>query len=99
VDLVLISATVRVRPVSKEEEKPDRKRLERAASLLEQHGFDVLRIGRFGVSVRGDHTVFSRVLGVDVQIKKSSAAPVGASDPRLHDLVDRVEVASDPNVY
>jgi hypothetical protein len=40
--------------------------MERAAALLQESGFEVLRIGRFGVNIRGDDQAFQRELRVDV---------------------------------
>ena len=39
-----VSATVRVRPGAADQDTPDRARLEQAARLLKQSGFDVLSI-------------------------------------------------------
>ena len=44
-----VSATISVKPA--DGEKPDRAKLEEAARLLKESGFEVMRIGRFGVSV------------------------------------------------
>jgi hypothetical protein len=46
---MLVAAVVRVRSGSGEQERPDSDRLKRAAYLLGQAGFRVLRIGRFGI--------------------------------------------------
>jgi hypothetical protein len=94
-----VSATVRVRPGPADREQPSRARLQEAARLLQQAGFDVLRIGRFGVSIRGEHRDFSRVLGVDAAPNVALSAPVEAQNPQLRDLVDLVEVTSTPKSY
>jgi hypothetical protein len=96
---MLLSATVRVRPSAEGQDKPDRVRLEEAARLLEQFGFDVLRIGRFGIGVRGDHRDFLRVLGVNAEPNKPLSAAIEPSDRRLRDLVDLVEVTTNPKIY
>jgi hypothetical protein len=60
-------ATVRVRSATDTAgERPDPARMERAAAPLQQSGFEVLRIGRFGVNIKGDDQAFQRELGVDV---------------------------------
>jgi hypothetical protein len=94
-----VSATVRVRPGTADQVQPDRARLQEAARLLEQAGFHVLRIGRFGVSIRGEHQDFLRVLGIDAVPNMALSAPVEAQNPRLRDLVDFVEVTSEPKSY
>ena len=94
-----ISATVRVRLDAADQLGPHRARLEEAARLLKEAGFEILRIGRFGISIRGRRDDFSRVLGVDPAPNKALAAPVDAPDAQLRDLVDLVEVASEPKLY
>ena len=94
-----VSATVRVRPGTAGQERPDRARLERAAHLLSQAGFDVLRIARFGVSIRGEDSDFARVLGVKAVPKTALAAPADPPSPELRELVDLVEVTSEPTLY
>jgi hypothetical protein len=92
-----ISATISVK--SDDGERPDRQKLEEAAKLLAQRGFDILRIGRFGVSVRGEQNVFARVLGVAAEPNRAMAAEAKPSEPTLSDLIDRVEVATEPQTY
>jgi hypothetical protein len=97
--LMQVSATVRVRSGTADQNKPDRARLEQAARLLEKSGFNVLRIGRFGVSIRGEDKDFSRVLGVQPVAKQALAAPADPPSAELRDLVDLVEVTSEPTSY
>lgn len=92
-----VAATISVKP--DKGAKPDRAKLEEAARLLKQHGFDVVRIGRFGVSVTGSQSDFARVLGVDAAPNTALAVPANPSQPELHDLIDRIEVAPDPQLY
>jgi hypothetical protein len=94
-----ISATVRVRLGTTDRESPDRKRLEQAAHALKQAGFDVLRIGRFGISVRGTQDHFLRVLGVEVDPGKAAAVRIDVPDRQLRDLFDLVEIATNPTLY
>jgi hypothetical protein len=57
-------ATVRVRSATDTAgERPDPAKMERAAALLQESGFEVLRIGRFGVNIKGDEQAFQRELG------------------------------------
>ncbi len=90
-----MKATVRVRANS-ESERPDRNRLESAARELATEGFDVLRVGRFGVSVSGDRERFLQSLGVDLQSTVAEAHPSRAA---LRELVDLVQLDSEPEYF
>ena len=93
-----VSATVRV-TTSPSEGKPDRSRLERTAEILKESGFDVLKIGRFGVSIRADASAFRNVLGV---LATADTALCTATEPKnseLRDLIDLVEVTPRPRLY
>ena len=92
-----VSATVRVKAESGE--KPGRGRLEEVAKRLQASGFTVLRIGRFGVSVQGEQSTFARVLGVEAAPNRALNAKATAAEPALDDLIDGVEVASEPQLY
>jgi len=91
-------ATVRVRSATDTAtDRPDKADMERAATLLRECGFDVLRIGRFGVNIQGDAGAFQRALGVDVS--KSKTGLVETARPSHHELsrlVDTVEIAPPP---
>lgn len=76
--------------------RPDRATLERAAKLLEQLGFEVRRIGRFGISLAADISVFEREFGVTLQPGKSLVAAVTPRSGPLAKLVDQVEIAGPP---
>ena len=80
-------ATVRVRSATDTAgERPDPARMERAAALLQESGFEVLRIGRFGVNIKGDDQdqgrrpgVPARTRGRRFEIRKSGrSAPPAA---------------------
>ena len=90
-------ATVRVRSATDTAgERPDPAKMERAAALLQESGFEVLRIGRFGVNIKGDDQAFQRELGVDVS---KSGSLVEAPRPPHHELsqlIDLVEFAKPP---
>ena len=94
---MIATATIRVRPPANVSgQRPARERMERAAELLRQSGFEVLRIGRFGVNVKGDETAFQRELGVDLG---QAASIVEAPRPHLKELsqlIDLVEIAAPP---
>jgi hypothetical protein len=92
-----ISATVRVK--ASHGGKPDRRRLEEAAKLLRQSGFNVLRIGRFGVSIRGDDRDFSRVLGVKAEPNCALKVNVSPEQGALRRLVDLVEITPSPQYF
>ena len=91
-------ATVRVRSATDATaDRPDKADMERAATLLREHGFEVLRVGRFGVNIEGDASAFQRTLGVDVS--KSENGLVETARPSHHELsrlIDTVEIAKPP---
>jgi hypothetical protein len=93
-------ATVRVKPqAGVADTRPTRDLLARAAKMLEQRGFEILRIGRFGVSIVGEPSTFSRELGVEV-IKGGAA--LNMPKPRyrpLAQLIDLVEVTTPPTHF
>jgi hypothetical protein len=92
-----VSATISVKRV--DGDKPDRSKLEEAARLLKESGFEVTRIGRYGVSVTGKQDDFSRVLGVEAAPDKAMATPAKPAQGQLGDLIDKVEVAPKPQLY
>ena len=92
-----VSATISVKPG--DSEKPDRAKLEEAARLLKESGFEVTRIGRYSVSVTGKQDDFSRVLGVQAAPDKAMATPAKPAQRELGDLIDKVEVAPKPQLY
>jgi hypothetical protein len=94
-----VSATVRVTSDQTSEQKPNAGRLKRAAELLKKAGFDILRIGRFGVSVRGEEAAFRDVLGVIPKANKALIAPSARRVSELRELVDLVEVAPPAQLY
>lgn len=69
--------------------------MEQAASLIRQHGFDVVRVGRRGVSVRADDATFLRELGVVIPANGSLVQPPLPNQP-LSRWVDLVEAAPQP---
>ncbi len=92
-----ITATVLVNAT--EGSKPDPARVEEAARLLARSGIDVLRIGRFGVSVEAESEVFARVLGVTPVPDGHKSYPVDPAEPALRDLLDSVELNAPPRTY
>jgi len=91
-----VTATVRVKV--EQGEKPGQARLEEVAKRLQDSGFKVLRIGRFGVSIQGEQSTFARVLGVDAAPNRALNAKA-RPEPALHDLIEDVEVAPEPQLY
>ena len=89
-------ATVRVTSQDGSDAKPDRGRLEAAASKLTERGFQVTRIGRFGVNIEGPEATFAKELGVKVKPQQSLVAPIKPAESGLSDLIDLVEVAGAP---
>ncbi len=93
-------ATIRVKPPAMRTGlAPDREAVEAAAELLRKHGFDVKRLGRFGVSVVADEATFQRELGVAVQPGQAQATAPSVRDDELAQLIDLVEVASEPTSF
>ena len=92
-----VAATVRVK--AEPGQKPDRTRLEEVAKLLRESGFEILRIGRFGVSIQGEQSTFARELGVDASPDRALNAKASPAQPALHGLIDGVEVAPKPQLY
>ncbi len=87
-----VTATLRVRAEGADT-RPTRERLEHAAQCLRVRGFDVLHVGRFGVMVRALPEAFQSEFHVHVRPNERFVASVKASTPRLHELVDSLEVA------
>ncbi|MDN3626965.1 hypothetical protein [Methylobacterium isbiliense] len=92
-------ASVRVRPADPDSEKPNQFDLEKAAELLQNSGFKVHKVGRFGVSIEGEEENFREQLGVDIPSDKGGVATAVPRDPALADMVDTVEVAPPPSYY
>ena len=93
----MATATVRVRADGGgAEARPDQAKMERAAALLKESGFEVLRIGRFGVNIKGDDQAFKRALGVDVSNAKSLVEAPRPSHQELSQLIDLVEITGKP---
>lgn len=89
-------ATVRVRTPEGSNQGPDRSQMERAAELLQECGFNILRIGRMGVNVQADETVFSRELGVNPTAEQSLLKTPAPRSDELSELIDLVEIAGKP---
>ena len=93
-----ISATIGAKSAEKGE-RPDRATLEEMADALRRCGFEVRRIGRFGVSVIGDASAFAEFLGVEAKPGKAQSLAAQPADKALRDLVGMVEVVPDPQLY
>jgi hypothetical protein len=96
---MLVTATVRVCPRQQGSDRPDRESLEEVARILRESGFSILRIGRFGVSIRGEEAEFAMVLGINAEPGKRFSGAPEAINLRLGELIDLVEVAPDPKAY
>jgi hypothetical protein len=89
---------LRVRAASSDPSgRPERDRLQRAASVLSKEGFDVLHVGRFGVSVSSDPEKFSRVFGV--KLSGGEVLRVPPEHEELMDLIDTIQIDSDPEYF
>ncbi len=76
--------------------RPAREIVARMAELLRARGFDVLRINRFGVSVRAEDARFERELGVRLPHGRAVSEPAHPRDTDLAALVGTVDAAPDP---
>jgi hypothetical protein len=93
----MATATVRVRCATDTAgERPDQAKMERAAALLQESGFKVLRIGRFGVNIQGDEQAFQRALGVDISNAKGLVKAPRPPHQELSQLIDLVEITGPP---
>jgi hypothetical protein len=93
-------ATVRVKsPDTGEAGRPEKQQLESTAKILKGLGFDVLRVGRFGVSIEGSDERFAEVFGVQIPSSKSVVASVHPKQKELADLVDLLEVVPEPKQF
>lgn len=97
--ILTAKATVRVTTEDGQPGKPDRSRLEAAAGKLAERGFQVMRIGRFGVNIEGPESAFEKELGVHIRPEEALVAPAQPAEPELSKLIDLVEVASVPTSF
>ena len=93
-----MKATIRVRGATGDTgTRPEPERLQRAAYVLSEEGFEILHVGRFGISVCSEMEVFCRVLGVE-----PSGVSVVKLDPvseELKELLDVMQVDSEPEFF
>lgn len=93
VDVDKVTATVRVRSDDEANQRPTRVRMEEAADYLRKLGFDVLRVGRFGLSVQAFRSVLERELGVQLGPDDVLVSEVNPPKAELAKLIDLVEIA------
>jgi hypothetical protein len=89
-----VRASVRVVGVSAGQPSAERARI--AGKQLSRLGFEVLRVGRRGISIEGEPTQFEAVFGVHPEPGKALTVEVHPRDAELEDLVDYLEVAPEP---
>ena len=82
-----VSATISVKPA--DGEKPDRTKLEEAARLLKESGFEVTRIGRYGVSVPGEQTTSPACSALTRRPTRRWRCQAKPAQRELDDLIDR----------
>ena len=87
-----LTATLRVR-ADTANGRPTRGRVETAAGCLRKRGFDVLHLGRFGVTVRALPETFASEFHVDLVRDRAFVADVKPRTAMLAELVDAIEVA------
>jgi hypothetical protein len=93
-----VSATIGAKSAEKGA-RPDRAKLEEMANELRRCGFEVLRVGRFGVSVTGDESTFAEFLGVEAKPDEALSVPARPAGAALRDMVGTVEVVPRPQLY
>lgn len=88
-----VQATVHVLAASGDaDERPEASRVQLAADSLREMGFNVLRAGRFGVSVQADAQRFEAELGITPDVAAASGVTATPRDPTLKNLIDYVDV-------
>lgn len=87
-----VLATVHVvSPSGAPSARPAAERVQFVAQSLQRLGFDIVRAGRFGVSVQADPRRFEQELGV-LPGSATGVQAVSPRDPSLTELVDYLEV-------
>jgi hypothetical protein len=96
----MAKATIRVRAATDAAGgRPGRAEMDRAAELLQEGGFEVLRVGRFGLNIQGDEQAFQRELGVNVQGAGNLVETPHPQHEELSKLIDLVEIADKPQSF
>jgi hypothetical protein len=67
--------------------------------LLTESGFDVHRIGRFGISLSADEAVFEREFGIRPQPGKPLVRSISPRSASLAKLVDQIEISGAPDYF
>jgi hypothetical protein len=70
-----------------------------AGARLSGLGFEVLRIGRAGISIAGEPKCFAKVFGVYPKPGEAVTLNVHPRDAELEDLIDYLEIAPKPTLY
>jgi hypothetical protein len=86
-----VVATVRVR-TDTENGRPSRGRVETAAGCLRNLGFDVLHLGRFGVTVRASPETFAHEFHINLKRDHAFVADIKPRTAVLAKLIDAIEV-------
>lgn len=89
-----VRASVRV--VADSSGKPNPERVRLVGEQLSELGFEVLRIGRRGISIEGEPERFEAVFGIHPEPARALTLEVHPRDARLKGMVDYLEVASEP---
>ncbi|MCL4836719.1 MAG: hypothetical protein KJ058_01975 [Thermoanaerobaculia bacterium] len=91
----LVRASIGV-PAPAPGERPHPDRLRKAAEELARLGFEVLRIGRRGISVQAEPGRFARVFGVRPEPGRALVLRLELDRTELAGLVESLEVAPEP---
>jgi len=88
-----IRATVHVTASSGDSNhRPEPARVQRAADSLRGLGFEVVRAGRYGVSVKADRQRFEVELGIAPGHAEGAGVAISPRDNALTGLIDYVDI-------
>lgn len=90
-----LRANIRVINDCSNNSKPSSERMHEAATRLTELGFQVLRIGRFTVSVSAPNSIYKDILGYENAVEKIFVE-VEPKDDQLKKLVNAVEIIELP---
>lgn len=90
-----ITATIQAK-IEDDSRRPAKERVAQLAEILQRQGFEVLRAGRFGVSVEADVAAFVSTFGIDPRQVQWQKIPAGKD---LDGLAEAVETAVAPTPF
>lgn len=90
-----VLASLRVKPGSASR-RPEPALVDRAAAVVQRHGFEVLRKGRRSLTVSGDQSNFEQLVGRQLQ-PGSFAIDQDIAGTEMADAVDLLEITDAPS--